>query len=181
MDLKEELDRRVSDFVWPKFLEVRPETTVSETAALMKGSGYLEAIVVKGGAPVGIVTERDIIYKVVAEGKNPSSVRAESIMSSPIHTVDKDSKVGEAVAQMGRLEVRRLGVTDKGRLVGLITQKEVIHAGTSGKVPLPELASPKAFICPYCGAPLDSAEEVSKHIDMAHIGKGLLEGSASKW
>lgn len=181
MDLKEELGRRVSDFVWRKFLEVAPAATVAETAALMKGSGYLEAIVVKNGVPVGIVTERDIIYKVVAEGKDPSSVRADAIMSTPIHTIDKGAKVGEAVAEMGRLEVRRLGVTDGGRLVGLITQKEIIHTGTSGNVPLPELASPSAFICPYCGAPLDTPEQVSKHIDMTHIGKGLLEGSADKW
>lgn len=181
MDLKEELDRRVSEFTWRKFLKVKPETTVAETAALMESSGCAEAVVVKNGNAVGIVTERDIIYKVVAEGKNPAVLKAEGIMSTPIHTIDKDSKVGNALAEMGRLEVRRLGVTDRGKLVGLITQKEIVHGGTSDKVPLPELASPQAFICPYCGNPLDSAEAVSKHIDMTHIGKGLLEGSADKW
>ena len=63
----------------------------------------------------------------------------------------------------------------------MITQKAIVSGG-SGQVPLPELATPDSFTCPYCNAVVKTREELSKHIDRTHIGgAGLLEGNTTKW
>jgi hypothetical protein len=62
---------------------------------------------------------------------------------------------------------------------GIITQKRIV-AGQEN-VELPELVSPKGIACPYCGAMLKDAEELSKHMDQLHVGEGLLEGDRRKW
>ena len=82
---------------------------------------------------------------------------------------------------MSKLGLRRLAVTRKGQLVGLLTQKAIVSGPLGQHVALPELAKPKAFSCPYCGASMNSREELSKHIDQVHLGLGLLEGDRSKW
>ena len=98
----------------PSYVQVSADETVTQAAKEMKKSGATEAIVVRDGIPLGIVTERDILYKVVAAGTNPSTMRVKDIMTSPIETVEESAKVGEAIAKMSKLGVRRLGVTRNG-------------------------------------------------------------------
>jgi CBS domain-containing protein len=181
MGLRESLNDLVSAYMTPSYVQVSGEETVTQAAKEMKKSGATETIVVRDGVPLGIVTERDILYKVVAAGANPSSMRVKEIMTSPVETVEESAKVGEAVAKMSKLGVRRLGVTRKGKLVGMVTQKAMVAGDLSGHVALPELASPNRFTCPYCDAELKNGEELSKHIDQVHLGPGLLEGNRTKW
>src|SRR5262245_17048064 len=65
--------------------------------------------------PIGIVTDRDILYKVVAENKDPSKITLKEIMSSPLHTVGKDELVKDAVLIMRNKGIRRLVVTNKNK------------------------------------------------------------------
>lgn len=181
MDLKDSLNEPVSAYASQSYSQVTASDSVAEAAKAMKKAGATEAIVVEEGKPIGIVTERDILYKVVAAGTDPSSVKVREVMTSPVETVDEGSKVADAIAKMSRLGVRRLGVTKGGKLVGMITQKAVVTSDLKKSVPLPELASPHQFACPYCGAAMKTKEELSKHIDQVHLGLGLLEGDASKW
>lgn len=181
MDLRESLDRLVSVYASSHYTQVASSDSVAKAAREMKESGSTEAIVAGDGKPVGIVTERDILYKVVAVGLDPSSVKISEVMTSPVETIDEGSKVADAISKMSKLEVRRLGVTKNGVLVGMITQKAVVTSNLRSNVPLPELASPNQFIRPYCGAVLKTKEELSKHIDEVHLGLGLLEGDATKW
>jgi predicted transcriptional regulator len=148
----------------------------------MQMEGATEAIVVAGSTPQGIVTERDILYKVVAAGSNPSVVKVRDIMSSPVQTVDEASNVGEAIAKMSKLGIRRLGVTREGKIVGMITQKAMVTGNVEQNIPLPELAPPDGFTCPYCNSRVKTKEDLSKHIDRDHMGgRGLLEGDFTKW
>ena len=164
------------------FSQVSAFDSVADAARTMQKGDTTEAIVVSGSVPQGIVTERDILYKVVAAGSNPVSVKVRDIMSSPVRTVDETSSVGEAIAMMSKLGVRRLGVTKNGKLVGIITQKAMITGKADQSIPLPELARPDEFTCPYCNAVMKSREELSKHIDRVHTGgPGLLQGNNSKW
>jgi len=181
MGLRESLNDLVSAYMTPSFVQVSADETVTQAAKEMKNSGATEAIVVRDGVPLGIVTERDILYKVVAAGANPSSMRVKDIMTSPVETVEESAKVGEAIAKMSKLGVRRLGVTRNGKLAGMVTQKAMVAGDLSGHVALPELASPNRFTCPYCDAELKNGEELSKHIDQVHLGPGLLEGNRTKW
>ena len=82
---------------------------------------------------------------------------------------------------MSRLGVRRLVVVHGKEVVGMVTQRSIIAGSIPEQVPLPELTSPKGVRCPYCDEDFSDAEQLSRHIDLVHIGKGLLQGNLSKW
>ena len=181
MSLRESLEQPVSRFMAVGFAKVGAEESIYHAAKAMQESGTTEAIVVVQDVPTGIITERDILYKVVAAGLYPQRVKAKDVMSAPLETVEDTSRVADAIAKMSKLGIRRLGVTRGGKIVGMVTQKAVV-AGTEGKIPLPELATPDSYTCPYCGTSVKTREELSKHIDKVHTGGlGLLQGDVSKW
>jgi CBS domain-containing protein len=79
------------------------------------------------GHLVGIVTERDLVFRVIAENRVPREIRVSEVMSSPLRTVDPETSLEEAMKMMDRLNIRRLGVTYKGRLEGVITDKDILR------------------------------------------------------
>src|SRR3989442_14126794 len=129
MDLKQALDEPVTKYMSKDVLYLPEASTVVEAARSMQKNGIAAAIVTKNGKPVGIVTERDILYKVVAGGMDPRTAKVSEIMSSPIQTVEYDSKAGEAVAKMTRLEIRRLAVMRQGKIVGLVVERGIVARG----------------------------------------------------
>jgi len=182
MGLLESLEDRVSQYMTSDFARVGTEESIYHAAMAMKEAGSTEAVVVEGESPVGIITERDILYKIVAAGLIPQHVKSKDVMSTPLETIDGSAKVRDAIAKMSSLGIRRLGVTRNGKIVGMVTQKAMATGSVEKNFPLPELASPKGFVCPYCNAVTDSKEELSKHIDRTHMGGlGLLQGDPSKW
>jgi signal-transduction protein with cAMP-binding, CBS, and nucleotidyltransferase domain len=181
VDLQKSLDQPVSDFMSAGFVRVMFDDSVTDSARAMQKAGATEAVVMRQEDPIGIVTERDILYKVVAAGLDPSATKVREVMCAPVATVGSTAKVMDAIAKMSKLGIRRLGVTKNGKLVGLVTQKAMVSGGLDKNVVLPELASPNAVVCPYCGATLGDRNELSRHIDHAHLGLGLLEGDLSKW
>jgi len=181
VDLRKSLDQPVSDYMSTSFVRVSYDDPVTDAARVMQKAGATEAVVMRDDDPIGIVTERDILYKVVAAGLDPSVTKVRDVMSAPVATVDSAAKVADTIAKMSKLGVRRLGVTRNGKLIGLVTQKAMVSGGLEQHVLLPELASPNALVCPYCGATMDDRDELSRHIDHVHLGLGLLEGDLSKW
>jgi len=181
MDLRKSLDQPVSEYMSTSFARVSFGDPVSDAARVMQSARATEAVVMRDEGPIGIVTERDILYKVVAAGLDPTTVKVREVMSAPVATIDSEAKVVDAIAKMSKLGVRRLGVTRRGKLIGLITQKAIVSGELSQHVVLPELASPNGLVCPYCGATMSDRSELSKHIDHAHLGRGLLEGDLTKW
>lgn len=181
MDLKLGLDEPVTKYMSKLVLYVPESTTVEDAARLMQKDGVAAAIVTKDGQPVGIVTERDILYKVVAGGKDPTTTQVSKVMSSPVQTIPDTSKTGHALAMMSRLGIRRLAVVHDGKIIGMVVQKGILSGSLKEQVLLPELMGPNEFRCPYCGEVLGDAEAVSRHIDRTHIGSGLLEGDIRKW
>ena len=181
MDLRESLDRPVSAYASAGYVKVSFNDSVVKAASAMRKDLTTEAVVVNIKGPAGIVTERDILFKVVAEGLDPGKTSIGSVMSAPIETVDGKTSVGEAIAKMSKLGVRRLGVTKDGKFVGLVTQKNLVAGDLGRHVALPELAEPDALRCPYCGFSAREGKELSKHIDRVHLGMGLLEGNLTRW
>lgn len=179
-DLRKSLSESVGSYVRSP-VTVSASETVSTASREMKDGKATEAIVVKDGEPVGILTERDILYKVVADGKNPTFVKVSDVISSPVETLEETAKVGDAIARMSRLKIRRLVITRKGNMIGLVTAKGIILDRPIEQVVLPELSGLHDTRCPYCDESVKDQDELSRHIDLAHIGKGLLEGELSKW
>jgi signal-transduction protein with cAMP-binding, CBS, and nucleotidyltransferase domain len=104
---------------------VKPQTTVQEAALLMKKKRIGNCIVVDK-KPVGIVTESDILKKVVAEDKKASEVLVEEIMGTPLIVIDPYVNIEEVMKTMSRCNIRRLPVVEKGKLIGIITIKDVV-------------------------------------------------------
>jgi CBS domain-containing protein len=174
------LDAKISDFVARPF-SGDVNDSVTQAAKIMRDRGVGAILVAGGGEFKGIVTERDVLYKVVAEGRNPTNVKLRTVMSSPIHTIEYTATAGDAIAKMSRLKVRRLAVTENETIVGLVTQKSIIVGEEGEKLTLPELNKPNVLRCPYCEEEVRDVNDLSRHIDLVHIGKGLLEGNLSKW
>lgn len=104
---------------------VKPTTTVLEAAKLMKKNKIGNVIVVNKKQPIGILTESDILKKVVADGKNAVDVKVEEVMTTPIVVGDPYISLEEAMKIMGKFNIRRLPVIEDGNLIGVITQKDI--------------------------------------------------------
>ena len=116
-----------------------PDTPLDLVAKLMREHDCGEIPVIDPAEqPIGVVTDRDIVCRVVAEGKNPMAYPAGICMSQPVATVSMDAPLGDVVAMMEQHLVRRIPVVDyRGRCVGMISQADV--ALTTGKRDLAEL------------------------------------------
>lgn len=101
------------------------DESVKEAARKMARFKIGSVIVTKDDRPVGIVTEGDIVRKVAAEDLKPSKVKVGDILSKPLHTIDAGSDVTEAAKTMRRLNVKKLGVTYKNELVGIVTTSDL--------------------------------------------------------
>jgi CBS domain-containing protein len=110
-----------------------PSATVVEAARVMKQEDVGPVPVVEGDRIVGIVTDRDIVTRVVAEGRDPSSTTVADIVSSDLVTVEPDTAIDEALGLMSDNQVRRLPVVEDGRLVGILAQADVARAADEEK------------------------------------------------
>lgn len=105
---------------------VSGDIPVSEAAKTMEKNNIGSVVIVKGKSPVGIVTERDITYRVVALDKKPSTVKVSKIMSKSVRTIGPNTTITEASKIMAKHNIRRLPVTEGKKLVGIITNKDIV-------------------------------------------------------
>jgi CBS domain-containing protein len=104
------------------------EETVHKAVQEMNRHKIASLLVRKGGKDVGMLTERDILERVVQKGFNTKETRIEDVMSTPIHYLDEDSTIGEAAKMMVSLMVKKLLVEREGQAVGIVTIKDVIQS-----------------------------------------------------
>lgn len=105
---------------------IEPEKSVVEAAKIMKERKIGSLVVIEGSKPIGIITERDIIRKLVAEGKDAKIVKVKELMSYPLITANPDDDVEVLAKRMAVNEIRRLPIINKdGNLVGIITATDI--------------------------------------------------------
>ena len=110
-----------------KDLKKTTSTTPVRTAAkLMRDDRVGSLLVETNGEVVGIVTETDIVRRAVAQGSDLSKMTVESIMTTPIATIESNRTIQDAHDMMGDLGVRHLGVTQVGTLVGLVSVRDLL-------------------------------------------------------
>ena len=107
--------------------KVDANMSVKDVAKIMKTKKIGSILVEKDKELVGIVTETDIVRRLVADGKNPEGTQVKAIMSSPLLTVDIEKSIIDANDLMDKNHVRHLGVTDEGKVVGLVSCRDIIH------------------------------------------------------
>ena len=113
---------------------VEPDKTVVEAARIMKQEDAGVVPVTENGRLTGMVTDRDIAIRVVAEGKDPESTKVTEIASTDLVTVDPQQGLDEALRLMAKHQVRRLPVVEEdGRLVGVVAQADVAREGDDTK------------------------------------------------
>ena len=105
-----------------------PENTAVDKTAQIMSDRRLGCIIVtsKDGKALGIVTERDLVTRVLAKNIRPSKLAVKDVMSTPLITVDPDEVLTETARRMNKLKVRRMGVIYKGNLVGIISSKDIL-------------------------------------------------------
>ena len=108
---------------------ISPSTTAQEAARLMKSEDVGALPIVEGDKLVGVVTDRDLAVRVLAEGKSPDTAVSE-IASKDVVTVDPGQTLEEAARLMAEHQVRRLPVVEEdGSLVGVLAQADVAQSG----------------------------------------------------
>lgn len=111
---------------------VTRSTPVFEIASIMAKRNIGAVIVARDFEPLGIVTERDIIGKVVLAKRNPHEIVAQEIMTAPLITINYDRTIEEALEIMQRNRVRRLVVVKGESMVGLLTERRLLLASFAG-------------------------------------------------
>jgi signal-transduction protein with cAMP-binding, CBS, and nucleotidyltransferase domain len=106
-------------------VKIGSQQTVLEAAKLMKQCGYGSLVVMEGNIAVGIVTERDFITRVAAEGLSYTT-RVSQVMSSPLRTIDANTSLKEAARIMFEHKIRRLPVVEGGALAGIIAAQDFL-------------------------------------------------------
>ncbi len=128
MDLDISAKMVVREAMSSPVISVPEDSSVVEVAKLMKDKKIGAIIITNAkGRPVGIVTERDVVTRIVAEGITPKEVRVKEVMSSPLRMVDPEMNLMEAMSLMDKLNIRRLGVSYKGELVGIVSDRDIIR------------------------------------------------------
>ncbi len=117
--------RHVKDIMSTPVASTSENSTIQDAARLMAEKNIGSLAVVEGDKIIGILTERDISKKIVAENRNPSQVKVAEIMNRNIITTPPDTTVDEAASIIAERHFRRLPIVDDGRLVGMITQTDI--------------------------------------------------------
>lgn len=163
----------VKDVMSSPVITVNEKEPGTKVAQLM-GKHDLGCIIVTGkdGKPLGIITERDLVTRILAKNRPRYKLAAKDVMTAPLITIDPDETLSEAARRMSRLNIRRLGVMYKGELVGVISSKDVLaitpelieivqeKAKIEGETAAEEGHPQMAGYCEQCAQWSDSLEEV---------------------
>lgn len=122
----------IKDCVLIEPLFCKEDDSVVEVAKKLRGHLIRYIYVVdKNDTPVGVISTTDINNRVVAEGKNPTSLKAKEIMTKPIHSFEETDDVNKAYKACVKNEIATCPVTSKGKLVGLVSVHELLRKITN--------------------------------------------------
>ena len=117
----------VKDIMSSPVVTLDEDATSNKVATLMDENDLGCVIVLnKSGKPVGIITERDLVVRVLSKNLVPDAIKAKEIMTSPLVTIEPEATISEAARKMSRLDIRRLGVVYKDNLVGVISSRDIL-------------------------------------------------------
>lgn len=117
----------VRDVMSSPVITMDEDETTNKAAANMDMHDLGAVIVTnKVGKSIGIITERDLVLRVIAKNLKPDTVKAKEIMTTPLVTIEPEATISDAARRMTRLDIRRLVVIYKGNLVGIISSKDIL-------------------------------------------------------
>ena len=120
-------DKKITEIMTPAPLaSIESSLTVEDAAKLMKKAGKSSLVVLKNGIAVGIITERDIVRRVVALEVSTTTTKISGIMSSPIISADPDNTVSDVAKLMSDRGIRRVIVMKKSLIMGAVSAKDFV-------------------------------------------------------
>jgi CBS domain-containing protein len=122
----------VRDIMTRPVITADADLDILSAAKRMGAANVGSLIIISGDKPIGILTERDLVKKVIGQGINPRNLKAEEVMSAPVVSIGPEASLREAAALMLRSGVKRLPVISKGRLVGIITDTDLVSGSSLG-------------------------------------------------
>ena len=121
-------DIRVGEVMTRGVVTLDAKESVYHAAKAMKKNGIGSVVVLRKGRAIGIITERDIVLKLVVRGKNAKKVKAWQVMTRPLKTISASSTLAEVAEKLRELKIKRLPVIDANeRLVGMITDDDLVR------------------------------------------------------
>ena len=162
----------VKDAMTSSVITVKPENSVTDAAFLMTQNEVGCLIVKSNGEPEGIVTESDIINKVVSRDIKASEITVDEIMTKNLIRIDPGRELNEAARFMSKMNIRRLAVVKDGSLTGILTAKDIMAVSPELTEILVENArmenqmdyinekSPVPGVCEACGNFMDYLDEI---------------------
>jgi len=115
----------VKEIMVEKVISIRTDATIKEAVKLMNQYEIGCLIVAKKGEAVGIITERDVLKRVVSKSKDPEVTKVSEIMSKPLIVGGPDMYVEDAARLMFKKNIKKLPITKKGQLVGIVTLSDI--------------------------------------------------------
>lgn len=103
-----------------------PDDSIQEISQKMVTSKAGSIVITENERPIGIVTDGDIVTKVVSKDSKPSTVRAIDVMSKPLYTIESEREIIEAARSMRKHGIKRLGVSYKNGIVGIISFSDIL-------------------------------------------------------
>jgi len=119
-------ETRVRDIMTRALVSVDPSTTLFQISKMMAQGGMGSILVKKDGIPSGIVTDRDFAIRVAANGISLDTP-VEKIASFPLHTINANDSILDAAKIMSDKKIRKLGVSENGKIAGIITTTDLVN------------------------------------------------------
>ncbi len=120
------MDQSIRDVMTPSPCAIQASASVMEAAQLMRGNDIGDVIVLEGERLCGILTDRDIVVRALAEGMDPETASVGDICSRELTTIEPSASVGQAVRIMRDKAIRRLPVADEtGHVIGIVSIGDV--------------------------------------------------------
>ena len=132
---------KIRDVMTPNPITMPSSTTVLEAARTMRDSDIGDVLVESDGTLCGVVTDRDIVVRAIAEGFDPQATTLNEVCTHELVTVEPDATVAEAAQLMSDRAIRRLPVVDGGRPVGMVTIADLAVEGRDTDDTLAEISS----------------------------------------
>jgi CBS domain-containing protein len=107
-------------------ISIDSKARVKDAARLMVEKHIGSLVANRDGLPFGIVTERDLMEKIAAEGVDPNKMTVSEVMTAPLTTIDASASIVDAARRMVEKQVKRLVVTDQDKIVGIVTQTDLV-------------------------------------------------------
>ena len=121
----EKISLRVSDVMVKEVVTIDEEASVKEAAEIMNKLEISSVIATRDGKSIGIITERDLLKRIVAEGKNAKKTRVKDIMSSPLTVIKSDVQLDEAARLMFAKKIKKLPIIDQDKIIGLLSLTDI--------------------------------------------------------